>query len=45
MSGSECKRSSDIVDLAEELMRFLTQEMARGFSLFEEVLLDLRHRT
>ena len=45
MSGSKCKKSSEVADLAEELKRFITQEMARGFSLFEEALLDLRHKT
>ena len=32
-------------DVTEELKRFITQEMAGGFSLFEEALLVLRHRT
>ena len=45
MSGSKCKKSSEVADLAEEPKRFITQEMARGFSLFEEALLDLRHKT
>ena len=32
-------------EVTEEPKRFTTQEMARGFSLFEEALLVLRHRT
>ena len=32
-------------DITEELKRFITQEMAGGFSLFEEALLVSRHRT
>ena len=32
-------------EVTEELMRFTTQEIARGFSLFEEALLVFRHRT
>ena len=39
MSGSKRKSSSDVAGTAEELKRFTTQEMARGFSLFEEALL------
>ena len=34
-----------VLDITEETKRFTTQEMARGFSLFEEALLDLRHKT
>ena len=29
--------------VTEELKRFMMQEMTRGFSLFEEVLVFLRH--
>ena len=32
-------------EVTEEPKRSMTQEMARGFSLFEEALLVLRHRT
>ena len=32
-------------EVTEEPKRSVTQEMARGFSLFEEALLVLRHRT
>ena len=32
-------------DITEETKRFTTQEMARGFSLFEEALLGFGHRT
>ena len=32
-------------DITEETKSFTTQEMARGFSLFEEALLGLGHRT
>ena len=32
-------------EVTEEPKRFTKQEMARGFSLFEEALLVLRHRT
>ena len=32
-------------EVTEEPKRFTTQEMARGFSLFEAALLVLRHRT
>ena len=39
MSGSKCKSSGDVAGTAEEPKRFTMQEMARGFSLFEEALL------
>ena len=32
-------------EVTKEPKRFTMQEMARGFSLFEEALLVLRHRT
>ena len=32
-------------EVAEEPKKFMMQEMTRGFSLFEEALLVLRHRT
>ena len=36
---SKGKSSSDVAGTAEEPKTFMTQEMARGFSLFEEALL------
>ena len=39
MSGSKCKSSGDAAGTAEERKRFMTQEMAKGVSLFEEALL------
>ena len=39
------KERQEEEEAIEELKRFMTQEMAKGFSLFREALLVLRDRT
>ena len=42
---SKDKEKQKEEDINEETERFTTQEMARGFSLLEEVLLGFGHKT